>query len=159
LHFGRKKIQPASWEIKRFYKRAEKVLKHSLLTFDADARSCIADAFGKCIQQYGYTCYAFSIMQDHAHALIRKHRHKAEDMIEKFQHKSAELLKGRGLRRTDHPVWSTGGWKVFLDTPDDIRRTIPYIEQNPVKHRLGARHWPFVMRYNGWPLRNLAASR
>ena len=154
LHFGRKKIQPASREIRKFYQRAEAVLKHPLRTFDEAARNCIANAFGQCINDIGYTCYAFSIMQDHAHVLIRKHKHKAEEMIEGFQRASAHILKACGLRRHDHPVWSTGGWKVFLDTPDDIWRTIPYIANNPNKHRLAPQHWPFVTQYDNWPLRN-----
>jgi REP element-mobilizing transposase RayT len=157
LHFGRKRVQPASREIREFYKRAEQVLKHPLLTFDEAARNCVADAFGQCISEKGYTCYAFSVMQDHAHGLIRKHKHKAEEMIENLQRASADLLKARGLRRHDHPVWSTGGWRVFLDAPDDIRRTISYIEKSPIKHRLGPQRWSFVTPYDGWPLRNLTA--
>jgi REP element-mobilizing transposase RayT len=157
LHVGRKKIQPASYEIRQFYKRAQQVLKHELLTFNEEARNCVGDGLGQCIAHNGYTCYAFSIMQDHAHALIRKHKHKAEEMSENIQRSSADLLKARGLRRLDHPVWSTGGWKVFLDTPDDIRRTIPYIENNPIKHRLPSQHWPFVAPYDNWTLRKVVS--
>jgi hypothetical protein len=42
--------------------------------------------------------------------------------------------------------------KVFLDHPDDIRRTIRYVEQNPIKDGLPAQVWPFVKEYDGWPL-------
>jgi len=41
---------------------------------------------------------------------------------------------------------------VFLDTPTDIRRTIRYIQENPVKRRLPNQQWSFVKAYGGWPL-------
>ena len=31
VHYGRKKIQPAGWEIREFYQRAQSLLKHELL--------------------------------------------------------------------------------------------------------------------------------
>jgi hypothetical protein len=41
---------------------------------------------------------------------------------------------------------------VFLDHPDEIRRTNGYVEDNPKKMRLPAQSWPFVIAYDGWPL-------
>lgn len=152
LHFGRKKIQPASRTIREFYNRAEEVTKYPILTFDDAARTRIAEAFAICIRQHRYTCYAFAILQDHAHLLLRKHKHLAEDMIWNVQHTTAEALRACGDRTPDHPVWAEGGWRAFLDHPDDIRRTIRYIENNPPKHRLEPQRWEFVTEYNGWPL-------
>jgi hypothetical protein len=56
-----------------------------------------------------------------------------------------------GLRQTDHPVWGGPGWKVFLDSTDDIRRTVRYVENNPVKARQPKQHHPFVTEYDNWP--------
>jgi hypothetical protein len=61
-------------------------------------------------------------------------------------------LRASGSRDTDHPVWGGPGWKVFLDHPDEIRRTIKYINDNPVKAHLPIQSWPFVTPYDGWPL-------
>ena len=54
-------------------------------------------------------------------------------------------------RHFDHPVWGGDGWKVFLDTPNDIRRTIKYIEEKPSNARLPSQHWDFVRPYDNWP--------
>ena len=43
------------------------------------------------------------------------------------------------------------GWKVFLDCPADIRRTVRYIQENPVKLHMPLQRWGFVTRYDGWP--------
>ena len=75
-------------------------------------------------------------MPDHVHLLIRKHRDLAEAMIEKLQTLSRKRLES--LRPAGHPLWTRGGWKVFLDQPDAIWRTIHYIEQNPLKQHLTA---------------------
>jgi hypothetical protein len=55
--------------------------------------------------------------------------------------------KSRGI---DHPVWGGPGWKVFLDTPQDMQRIVGYIENNPVKIGWPRQTWSFVKPYDGW---------
>jgi REP element-mobilizing transposase RayT len=90
-------------------------------------------------------------MPDHVHLVIRKHRDLAEDMILKFQISSMKGVRALGRRDSEHPVWGGSGWKVFLDSPDDIRRTIKCVEDNPIKARMPAQKWDFVSPYDGWP--------
>ena len=151
LHYGRKKVQPASRDIRSFYERAGDLLKFPLLTFAAAELDAIARAFADVIRAHRYTCYACAILPDHVHLLVRKHRHLAEQMIAEFQSASRRAVVGAGLRGPDHPVWGGPGWKVFLDGTDDVWRTIPYVEQNPVKARLPRQHFPFVTPYDNWP--------
>src|SRR4051812_29208576 len=152
LHYGRKKLQPASRDIRGFYTTAKTKLQHPLLTFGTPEIQCIGAAFARVIKEFCYTCYACVIMPDHIHILIRKHRDAAEMMIANLQRESHLLLRERGLRDMDHPVWGGPGWKVFLDHPDEIRRTIPYIEDNTKPWHLPKQTWPFVTEYDGWPL-------
>ena len=152
LHQGRRRVQPPSAEIREFYSRAEGVLKFPLLEFSADEIRTAADGFADAVEQHRYTCYACAVMPDHVHLLIRKHRDSAEQMIENLQESCRLRLGNSGLRSPDHPVWSRAVWKVFLDHPDDIRRTIRYIRQNPVKRREPLQEWAFVSEYDGWPL-------
>jgi REP element-mobilizing transposase RayT len=151
LHFGRKRIQPAGREIRAFYRQAEELLDHDLLTFDNPAVQIIASAFGKCIEENHYTCYGGVVMFDHAHLCLRKHKHRAEEMIEQFQDYSARALRAVKCRAGTHPVWAEGGWKVFLDHPEDVHRTIKYIEQNPIKMHRPIQRWPWITSYNNWP--------
>lgn len=153
LHFGRKKIQPAGHVVREFYQEAAKVLKHALLTFDDAERNAIAAAFAEVIDKERYTCYACAIMPDHIHILIRKHKHLAEDMIENLKSHSRLRLSALSHREPEHPTWTAGtGWKVFLDHPEDVWRTIKYIANNPVQIRLPTRQWSFVRPYDNWPL-------
>lgn len=153
LHHGRKPIQPASGDIRAFYQSAAGALKHPLLEIRDEAVALVADAFGEAITRRRYTCYACAIIPDHAHILLREHRDRAEEMIEFLQNASRWKLIEGCLWPSDHPVWTGGGgWSVFLDHPDDVERTIPYIEENPAKIGLPAQRWPFVVNYDRWPL-------
>jgi REP element-mobilizing transposase RayT len=109
LHHGRKLIQPPSREIRAFYEQAIQVLKHPLLTFDEVDRRVIGEAFRTVIAAQRYTCYACAIMPDHVHALIRKHKHHAEKMIEELQEASKATLVAANRRDPEHPVWGGPG--------------------------------------------------
>ncbi|MFO0805011.1 MAG: hypothetical protein U0791_18050 [Gemmataceae bacterium] len=153
LHHGRKRIQPSGRTVREFYEKAAPLLKHPLLSFDEPARAAIAVAFEEEIDKQNYTCWACAVMPDHVHILIRKHKHLAEDMVANLMEASRLRLIEQGHREQSHPTWiDATGWKVFLDTPDEIRRTMRYIELNPVKIRLPEQKWPFVTAYDGWPL-------
>lgn len=152
LHFGRKRLQPASRDIRTFYAIAKQKLMHPLLEFGASEISFIAEAFQEVVTTFKYTGYACAIMRDHVHLVIRKHRHQAEEMIANFQMASRLRLRNDGLRGFDHPVWGGHGWKVFLDEPQDIWRTVEYVQGNPSKGGLPAQTYPFVSGHDNWPL-------
>jgi hypothetical protein len=46
LHYGRKRVQPASRDIRAFYENAATALKHPLLLLDAAATAVVAASFG-----------------------------------------------------------------------------------------------------------------
>ena len=155
LHQGRKRIQPASKDIRRFYEQAADLLKFSLLRLTPPEIEVVAQAFAQIISWEKYTCYACAIMPDHIHMVIRKHRDLAETMIAKFQLASRGAIVGIGdieRREPSHPGWGGPGWKVFLDSPDDIVRTVRYVADNPIQARMPRQTWDFVKPYDGWPL-------
>jgi len=152
LHQGRKPVQPAGKELRRFYKQASSVLKFPLLSLSEKEFSLVAEAIGQAVSESNYTCYACTVMPDHLHLVIRKHRDLAEEMIEKIQVLSRKRLVELGLRDSAHPTWTLGGWKVYLDHPEEVQRTIHYVEQNPVKRRLPVQNWSWVSKYDNWPL-------
>ena len=112
----------------------------------------IADAFAAVTESKKYTAYACAVMPDHVHLLGRKHRDSAEQMIGEFQRASAAAVRATRFCDDAHRVWCSSGWKVFQDHPDDVRRTIKYVEDNPVKAKMTGQRWSFVKQYDGWPL-------
>jgi REP element-mobilizing transposase RayT len=150
LHEGRKRIQPPPQAIRTFYEQARQALKHPLLHFNEEDRNLIGDSFGHVVAAERYTCYACAILADHVHALIRKHKHRAEVMIANLQAASRVALATANRRDADHPVWGGPGWKVFLFTQEDMWRIVRYIEKNPRKGGLPDQRWDFVTPYDGW---------
>ena len=122
-----------------------------MLTFQEAEIGAIAQVFQDVIQSQVYTCYACAIMPDHIHILIRKHRDRAEEMIKLLQLPSCEAVRALEIRDRFHPVWGGCGWKVFLDSVEDMTRTIEYVRDNPIKARLPAQSWEFVSPYDNWP--------
>jgi REP element-mobilizing transposase RayT len=145
-------VQPAGEVIREFYEAAAGVLKYPLAKFTADEVDAIAGSFARVIRQRGYTCYGCAIMPEHIHVLIRKYRDQAQTMIAALQEASrtAVLAKPQAGRGADHPVWGGTGWKVYLETPEDMWRTEEYIKRNPEKSGLPEQRWPFVQVYDGW---------
>lgn len=149
-HYGRRSRQPSSKTIHDFYERAEPRLVHPVLRFPPDQFSVVAGAIGAAIAARGYTCYAAAIMPDHIHLVMRKHRDPAETMIDELQDLSRERLLP-GAFPVDHPIWTTGGWKRFLNSPEAVRSVLRYVERNPSELGLPGQDWPFVRRYDDWP--------
>lgn len=150
IHYGRKLQQPSSAELRLFLSQAHDALAHPVMILDEAGIELVGKVLGEEIGARGYTCYACAVMPDHVHLLIRRHRDKAEAMIEVFQDKSRAALIEAGHRQPTHPVWTKGGWKGFLNTPADFVRDVSYIGNNPTKIGRPAQHWEFVAPYDGW---------
>ena len=150
LHYGRKRIQPAGSVIREFYAAASERLKYPLLMFSDVEIQTIGNAFADVMRTRNYTCYGCAILPDHLHLLIRKHRDTAEAMIEFLQDSSRTAMQQTLTRGPDHPVWGGPGWKVYLETRDDIDRTIAYVRKDLVQGRGPEQKWPFVRPYDGW---------
>ncbi len=152
MHFGRKRIQPRSSEVREHFRTTESKLAHARRTFSDVEIDCIGSAFARVVTECVYTVYACAIMMDHIHLLIRKHRHSAEDMIANFQRESHLALRDARHFDLEHPVWGGHGWTVFIDNPERVWKTIDYVRENPIKARMREQNWSFVKPYDNWPL-------
>jgi REP element-mobilizing transposase RayT len=150
IHYGRKRVQPAGRVIREFHDAARGVLKHPLLQLSVPETEAVGHAFGEVIRMRSYTCYACAVLSDHVHLLIRKHRDQAETMIAHLQDASRTAVAGRGSHAADHPVWGGPGWKVFLESRDDMERTVAYIRRNLPDSNQAGQSLPFVKPYDGW---------
>jgi hypothetical protein len=90
-------------------------------------------------------------MPDHVHGLIPKHKHIAKEVMQNLYSEIRLRLRDLNDRGLQHRVLGGTGWKVFLDTPDDIWRTIRYIEENPEKIGRPKQVYDVVTPYNNWP--------
>jgi REP element-mobilizing transposase RayT len=150
LHLGRKERQPPSRLIRTFYQEANDLLEHPRLLLADEEIRIVAASFEQTIRVRQYTCYACAIMPDHVHLVIRRHKDKAEVMIDQLRKDSRHSLIAAGRRAITHPVWGGPGWKVFLNTKRDIESRIQYVRNNPAEAGLPEQRWDFVRDYDGW---------
>jgi hypothetical protein len=69
-------------------------------------------------------------------------------MVEAGVHPFLRKFKPDGSRVSP---WSRRPWKVFLDTHEDIVRSIRYVRRNPIKEGLPPQRWGFETEYPHYP--------
>jgi len=109
-------------------------------------------------QQRGATIWACSILPEHVHLVIARHRYKIEQVANLLKGASTRALAAEGLhplarfaggKRQPPKMWARGEWKVFLDDTADIRRAIRYVENNPSKEGKPEQHWQCMTEFEG----------
>jgi len=154
LHFGRKIRQPTLEELKAFYSRAEGLLNHPVIWFEAPQRQALVEAIGDVVARERFTCWACAVLSNHVHILVRKHRMLRDEMRTVIQTECVQRLHELGLVPADHPVFSDRACDVFKNDVPAVRNCIQYINANFSKHNLPLTIYPFITPYNDWPLHN-----
>lgn len=112
----------------------------------------VGTGFKQQVQKSGYRIFACSIMPDHVHLVVGRHRYSIEQVVRLMKQSATLRLKEDGRHPfSDHPEWSVWAqdfWKVFLFTNDDVFRCIRYVEDNPRKSGLPHQHWSFVVPFS-----------
>jgi REP element-mobilizing transposase RayT len=132
---------------------AKQALRYPAVKFTGLQARAIGRGFGAFAQRAGITIWACSILPEHVHLVIARHRYKVEQVVNQLKGAATRHLLAEGL----HPLacygdsadevpkcWGRGLWKVFLDSDADIVRSVRYTEQNPLKEGKPLQHWPFV---------------
>lgn len=139
-------------------KQAQAALKYPFVQLNGDQALSVGTGFGNASRKNGYTIWACSILPQHAHLVVARHRYKVEQI--------ATLLKGAattriiadnrhpqaGHRESDGPypkMWAEKRWKVYLDSEQQIETAIRYVEENPELEEKPRQQWSFVERFRG----------
>lgn len=133
-------------------------LKDPAVEFTGAQALSIGTGFARYLERSGVVVWACSILPDHVHPVVARHRYHAETMIQHFKWNGTMQLnkdKRHPLARYAEPgksapsPWSERGWKVFLDCERDILRAIKYVEDNPLKEGKPRQSWSFVTPFAG----------
>ena len=134
---------------------AKGALKYPPVRFNGEQARTIGCGFAGFVEKNGLTVHACSILPDHVHLVIARHAYRVEQMVNLLKGAATrELLDqgGHSFATRKEPVpkmWGRGHWKVFLEDDGDIRRSIRYVEQNPVKEGKRVQKWSFVRPFVG----------
>ncbi len=170
----------ASWEIARFGKTTQKLeqrrldqiseaersqrksaqtaLKYPSVSLNGRQALSIAQGFASKVRFADYPIWACSILPEHTHLVVGRHRLKAEQM--------ANLLKGAATRKLleddNHPLanyaqsgkrppgmWARHQWISYLDGDTAIENAMAYVIENPIKEGKKRQNWKWLGRYPG----------
>lgn len=139
---------------------AKKALKFPPVRFTGLQARAVARGFATIIVEDQITVWACCILPEHAHLVVARHRHSVERIVNLFKGAATRKLLAEGLhplaafRNADGEVpkcWARGERKMFLNTEADIRRSITYAEDNPLKEGKPRHQWGFVTPFEGLP--------
>lgn len=137
---------------------ARDALRYSPVTLDGKQALSIANGFKQQGAKSDYAIWACSILPEHTHLVVARHRYKAEQI--------ANLLKGAATRQLiaddRHPLlshakpgkrppgmWARHQWKSYLDSDEAIENAIAYVIDNPIKEGKPRQDWKWITPYTG----------
>ena len=135
---------------------AKEALKYPPVQLTSAQARAVGMGFATLAAKAGLTIWACSILPEHMHLVIARHRYKVEQAV--------NLLKGEATRelvdQEIHPLaahadqdgkppkaFGRGLWKVFLESAEDIVAAIRYVEENPIKEGSPKQRWTFVTEF------------
>lgn len=135
---------------------AKQALARDAVSFSGEQARIIAQAFGRRADASGYAIHACAVLPEHAHLVLGAMHTKIDKTVELLKAAaSAALINAKmhpfqdtfyrnGRRPTS---WARGEWKRFCFDAADVRRSIRYVEDNPLKEGLKRQTWSFVTPY------------
>ncbi len=132
------------------------VLARRPVVFDGRQARAIAIGFAEYVDRSMVPVHACAIMPDHVLLVVGRFRLPIERICEQFKGAATAQLNREGIHpfadvhyrngRTPTP-WARKGWWVYLDSAADVRRSIRYVNENPVRAGLRPQRWSFVTPY------------
>ena len=123
------------------------------VVLDGHQARAIAIGFADYVGRSMVPVHACAIMPDHVHLVVGRFRLPIERICEQLKGAATAQLN----REDRHPFvdqpyrddrlptpWARKGWWVYLDSAADVRRSIRYVNENPVRAGLRPQRWLFV---------------
>jgi REP element-mobilizing transposase RayT len=159
-----------SWELFRFGKATKTTTRRSVASTQHDRRRrleakdalkfppvhftgpeavVVAAGFSKACEEGEYVVWAASILPEHVHLVVARHERNIEQIVGHLKSSATHLLRTSEHRDAEVRIWASRCWPVFLNTEQDIRRAVRYVEENPLKERKRRQSRSFVTPYSG----------
>jgi REP element-mobilizing transposase RayT len=146
-------VQYARWR-----SEAQRALKHPPVSFSDQQILKIGLGFQSYIQKSKLSVWACSILREHVHLVLGRHKYKAEVAVNLLKGAASKQILStqshpmqsycRGLSRLPS-MWGESQWIVYLDTEEAILNAIRYVKENPIQEVLSQQNWGFVTRFEG----------
>lgn len=138
--------------------RAKEKLKYPEVFFTGQQALAVARGFAVAIGKSGFTVWACSILPQHVHMVIARHRFKVEYIAGLFKGEATKALNELSLNpmsnferwdgKTPSP-WTVKSYRGFLESEQEIEDAIAYVLENPIKEGKKRQQWQFVTPFAG----------
>ena len=130
---------------------AKRDLKYPPVSFTGEQALSVGRGFKKAGTEAGYLFYACSILPQHVHLVLGRHTRPIRTIVGHLKSNATREVRRDPTWPDDkRSVWGEGGWNVFLNSDQDIRRAIRYVEANPVEEgKRRQQQWSFVVPFPG----------
>jgi REP element-mobilizing transposase RayT len=133
-------------------------LQYPEVFLDGQQALAVACGFKNAIKKSEFTIWACSILPQHVHLVIARHRFKVEYI--------AGLLKGEATKALNkagrHPLgdhqdkdgnpptpWNVKSYHGFLESEQEIEDAMAYVIENPIKEGKRRQEWSFITPFAG----------
>jgi REP element-mobilizing transposase RayT len=133
---------------------AKQGLKYPPVRFNDAQRNAIVEGFADAVSEANYLVHALCVGHDHSHAIVARHERSIEAIARHLKSKATMELTRQGIhplqqfRKNNGAVptpWASNCWSVFIDTVEQLRAAIRYVERHPQKEGLPAQTYPFIL--------------
>lgn len=137
---------------------AKTALKYPPVKLSGIQARAVGRGFARYVERSGLVVWACAILPDHVHLVLGRHRLPVEQIVIRLKGDATCSLIEEGTHPFGHikkkngrppKCFAEGGWKVYLNMPEDVVRSIRYVENNPVKEGKPLQAWGFVSHYQG----------
>jgi REP element-mobilizing transposase RayT len=137
---------------------AKQELKYPPVAFTGIQARAVGRGFARYAERSGLRIRACAILPDHVHLVLDRHRLAVESLVIQLKGDATQSLLDENLHpfgaireKNGRPptCFARGQWKLFLDSLEDVRRTIRYVENNPEKEGKPRQRWSFVVPLDG----------
>ncbi|MEM8737892.1 MAG: transposase [Planctomycetota bacterium] len=128
---------------------AKRAMKYPAVRFNGTQARAVARGIGEVVTAHQLSIHAAAVMPDHVHLVVARHGALTiEGIGRRIKAKATQRLNAEGIGVGRSP-WARGQWSVFLRDAEAVRRTVRYVEQNPVRAGLKKQDWKFVTFWRG----------
>jgi REP element-mobilizing transposase RayT len=101
---------------------------------------------GMSLQRVPYPIHALAILPDHTHLVLGRIGRDVRRAVGHIKSEATRALRAAGFFPVRSP-WADHGWNVYLDSPQDLRRAVRYVEDNPARCRLPGQTWHCIVAF------------
>jgi REP element-mobilizing transposase RayT len=132
---------------------AKKKLKYPAVELTGAQARAVARGFDEYVQSADLVLRACSILPDHVHLVVLRHRCTIEQIVNHLKGAATRSIVAEGIHplspvaapgKRPPKMWARGQWSVYLDDETDVVRAIRYVEDNPAKEGKRRQRWSFV---------------